>query len=58
MMQRMRQERKFNIFDLVKQLRNQRMKMVQTVDQYAFLYASALELTESRRQHPQGKQFV
>jgi protein-tyrosine phosphatase len=55
MIQRMKQERKINIFDLVKQLRSQRVKMVQTVDQYAFLYASASELCETRTQQPQGK---
>lgn len=43
-----------NIFELVKQLRAQRMKMVQTVDQYVFLYTSGLELIEAKRQ-PQGK---
>jgi len=50
MIQRLKQEKKINVFDLVKQLRTQRMKMVQTVDQYAFLYASAAELTEDKRQ--------
>jgi protein tyrosine phosphatase len=54
MLQRMRQEGKINIFDLVKQLRLQRMKMVQTVDQYAFLYTSGLEMAKARTQHPQG----
>lgn len=58
-MQRMKQEKKINIFDLVKQLRFQRMKMVQTVDQYIFLYSSVLELVEARKQRPQGtKDFV
>jgi Protein-tyrosine phosphatase len=55
MIQRIKQEKKINIFDLVKQLREQRIKMVQTIDQYAFLYTSAMELLESRRQQPQGK---
>jgi Protein-tyrosine phosphatase len=51
----MKQERKINIFDLVKQLRLQRMKMVQTVDQYAFLYTSGLQMAQSRAQQgPQG----
>ncbi|KAG5674932.1 hypothetical protein PVAND_004876 [Polypedilum vanderplanki] len=49
MMQRIKKEAKINIFDLVKQLRFQRMKMVQTIDQYTFLYASAFELTNKTR---------
>lgn len=53
-MQRMKQEKKINIYDLTKQLRSQRVKMVQTVDQYVFLYTAALELTETRRNQPQG----
>lgn len=55
MIQRMKEERKINIFDLVKQLRLQRMKMVQTPDQYALLYTSAAELCETRAQQPEGK---
>jgi protein tyrosine phosphatase len=55
MIQRMKQEKKINIFDLVKQLRSQRTKSVQTLDQYDFLYTSAVELTESRKQQPQGE---
>lgn len=51
MMQRIKKEGKINIFDLVKQLRNQRMKMVQTHEQYAFLYQAALELVNQ----PKGK---
>jgi protein tyrosine phosphatase len=57
MMQRIKQERRINIFDLVRQLRLQRMKMVQTVDQYVFLYQTAVELIEARRQQPQGEFF-
>lgn len=53
--QRIKHERKINIFDLVKQLRCQRMKMVQTLDQYIFLYTSGLKLTEARKHQPQGK---
>lgn len=55
--QRMKQEKKINIFELVKQLRAQRMKMVQTIDQYVYLYKSALELAEARGQHPQGRKI-
>ncbi|XP_055532783.1 phosphatidylinositol phosphatase PTPRQ [Wyeomyia smithii] len=43
--QRIQQEKKINIYDTVKQLRRQRVKMVQTSDQYAFLYQSCLEYT-------------
>lgn len=50
MMQRITQERKINVFDLVKQLRLQRMMMVQSVGQYEFLYKSAMELIETRNQ--------
>lgn len=56
MKQRMKQEKKINIFDLVKQLRSQRMKMVQTVEQYVFLYTSALRLADAIRK-PQGKEL-
>ena len=52
--QRLKQERKINIFDLVKQLRCQRMKMVQTIDQYIFLYTSGYKITEARKHQPQG----
>lgn len=55
MIQRIKQEKNINIFDLVKQLRSQRTKSVQTLDQYVFLYTSAVELTESRKQQPQGE---
>lgn len=48
----MKQENKFNIFDLVKQLRKQRMKMVQTQDQYTTLYHVAKELSASRTKRP------
>lgn len=54
-MQRMKLEKKINIFELVKQLRAQRMKMVQTLDQFTFLYDSALELVQAKAQQPQGE---
>ncbi|XP_055632060.1 phosphatidylinositol phosphatase PTPRQ [Toxorhynchites rutilus septentrionalis] len=44
-LQRIQQEKKINIYDIVKQLRRQRVKMVQTFEQYAFLYQSCLEYT-------------
>lgn len=49
MIQRIKKESKINIFDLVKQLRSQRMKMVQTCDQYVFLYTASLELISMLR---------
>uniref|UniRef100_A0AAG5DMF3 Protein-tyrosine-phosphatase n=1 Tax=Anopheles atroparvus TaxID=41427 RepID=A0AAG5DMF3_ANOAO len=42
-LQRMQQEKKINVYDTVKRLRRQRVKMVQTLDQYAFLYQCCLE---------------
>lgn len=53
MIQRMKIEKKINIFDMVKQLRFQRMKTVQTIKQYAFLYQAALELSRKKRR-PKG----
>lgn len=53
-MQRIKQEKKVNIFDLVKQLRKQRMKMVQSFDQYALVYNAALEMTV-RTKSPRGE---
>ncbi|KFB37699.1 AGAP011650-PA-like protein [Anopheles sinensis] len=43
LLQRMQQEKKINVYDTVKRLRRQRVKMVQTLDQYAFLYQCCLE---------------
>lgn len=57
-MQRIKQERKVNIFDLVKQLRKQRMKMVQTFDQYALVYSAALEMTTVRTKKPRGEYII
>uniref|UniRef100_A0A182PEP1 protein-tyrosine-phosphatase n=1 Tax=Anopheles epiroticus TaxID=199890 RepID=A0A182PEP1_9DIPT len=42
-LQRMQQEKKINVYDTVKRLRRQRVKMVQTLDQYTFLYQCCLE---------------
>ncbi|XP_062563518.1 phosphatidylinositol phosphatase PTPRQ [Armigeres subalbatus] len=44
-LQRIQHEKKINIYETVKQLRNQRVKMVQTSEQYAFLYHACLEYT-------------
>lgn len=46
MVQRIKNENKFNVYKLVKHLRSQRMMMVQTVEQYIYLYTSALELSK------------
>lgn len=56
-LQRIQQEKKINIYDTVKQLRRQRVKMVQTSEQYAFLYQSCLEYTNrsSRKSNPRLK---
>lgn len=43
-MQRLKHESKINIFETVKELRFQRMKMVQTIQQYTFLYACTYQL--------------
>ena len=53
MIQKMKIEKKINIFDMVKQLRFQRMKTVQTMKQYAFLYQAGLELSRKKRR-PKG----
>jgi protein-tyrosine phosphatase len=43
--QRIQKEKKINIFATVQELRRQRVKMVQTCDQYKLLYQCALELS-------------
>lgn len=48
LMQRLKHELKINIYETVKKLRFQRMKMVQTLDQYTFLYAAAFELVRHK----------
>ena len=47
-MQRLRNESKVNIFEAVKKLRFQRMKMVQTMAQYSFLYSCTFEVTKAK----------
>ncbi|KAH8350288.1 hypothetical protein KR067_013028, partial [Drosophila pandora] len=47
-MQRLKSESKINIFETVKKLRFQRMKMVQTIQQYTFLYACTYELVKHK----------
>ncbi|XP_052903266.1 phosphatidylinositol phosphatase PTPRQ [Anopheles moucheti] len=52
-LQRMQQEKKINVYDTVKRLRRQRVKMVQTLDQYAFLYQCCLEyVSKNNRKKP------
>uniref|UniRef100_A0A182JZK7 Uncharacterized protein n=1 Tax=Anopheles christyi TaxID=43041 RepID=A0A182JZK7_9DIPT len=52
-LQRMQQEKKINVYDTVKRLRRQRVKMVQTLDQYTFLYQCCLEyVSKSNRKKP------
>uniref|UniRef100_A0A182QZF9 protein-tyrosine-phosphatase n=1 Tax=Anopheles farauti TaxID=69004 RepID=A0A182QZF9_9DIPT len=52
-LQRMQQEKKINVYDVVKRLRRQRVKMVQTLDQYTFLYQCCLEyVSKSNRKKP------
>uniref|UniRef100_A0A182M201 protein-tyrosine-phosphatase n=1 Tax=Anopheles culicifacies TaxID=139723 RepID=A0A182M201_9DIPT len=52
-LQRMQQEKKVNVYDTVKRLRRQRVKMVQTLDQYAFLYQCCLEyVSKNNRKKP------
>ncbi|XP_055854134.1 receptor-type tyrosine-protein phosphatase H [Episyrphus balteatus] len=48
-MQRVKSESKINIFETVKGLRFQRMKMVQSMQQYSFLYTCAFELVKHKR---------
>ncbi|XP_050080022.1 phosphatidylinositol phosphatase PTPRQ [Anopheles maculipalpis] len=53
LLQRMHQEKKINVYDTVKRLRRQRVKMVQTLDQYTFLYQCCLEcVSKSNRKKP------
>ncbi|XP_053679181.1 phosphatidylinositol phosphatase PTPRQ [Anopheles nili] len=52
-LQRMQHEKKINVYDTVKRLRRQRVKMVQTLDQYSFLYQCCLEyVSKSNRKKP------
>ncbi|XP_049539452.1 phosphatidylinositol phosphatase PTPRQ [Anopheles darlingi] len=54
-LQRMQNEKKINVYDTVKQLRRQRVKMVQTLDQYTFLYQCCLEqVSKSNRKKPKS----
>ncbi|KAL9898387.1 protein tyrosine phosphatase 52F isoform 2-T5 [Glossina fuscipes fuscipes] len=50
-MQRLKNESKINIYETVKKLRFQRMKMVQTLTQYTFLYDCAYELVKHKYNH-------
>ena len=54
-LQRLQQEKKINVYDTVKQLRRQRVKMVQTLDQYTFLYQCCMEyVSKSNRKSKEG----
>ncbi|CRL00763.1 CLUMA_CG014018, isoform A [Clunio marinus] len=57
-MQRLKQEKKINIFELINQLRLQRMKMVQTLDQYVFLYNATKAIVNERTQRSQVLQNI
>lgn len=48
LMQKIKQEKKVNISATIKQLRLQRLKMVQTIEQYQFVYECVLELIRGR----------
>ncbi|KFB37697.1 AGAP011650-PA-like protein [Anopheles sinensis] len=43
LLQRIKREKKINVYATVKRLRRQRVKMVQTLEQYTFLYQCCLE---------------
>ncbi|XP_075165181.1 protein tyrosine phosphatase 52F [Haematobia irritans] len=47
-MQRLKNESKINIYETVKKLRFQRMKMVQSLAQYTFLYTCTYELVKHK----------
>lgn len=55
-MQRLKNESKINIYETVKKLRFQRMKMVQTLAQYTFLYTCAYELVKHKNTRPMLKE--
>lgn len=55
-MQRLKNESKINIYETVKKLRFQRMKMVQSLAQYTFLYTCTYELVKHKNsQRPNPK---
>lgn len=55
-MQRLKNESKVNIYETVKKLRFQRMKMVQSLAQYTFLYTCTYELVKHKNpQRPNEK---
>lgn len=47
-MQRIKDKKMVNIFGTVKEMRLQRVKMVQTIEQYHFLYKCVLELIKEK----------
>lgn len=44
-----KQEKRLNIYEVVKHLRMQRMKMVQTMSQYVFLYKCVYEIISKEK---------
>lgn len=49
LMQMIKQEKRLNIYEVVKHLRIQRMKMVQTLGQYVFLYKCVYEIISKEK---------
>lgn len=59
-MQKIKEEKRLNIYEIVKQLRMQRVKMVQTPGQYIYLYKCVYELMKKEKSWTQrvlGKDF-
>lgn len=60
-MQKIKEEKRLNIYEIVKQLRMQRVKMVQTPGQYIYLYKCVYELMKKEKSWTQrvlGKIFL
>lgn len=49
LMQRIKEEKMINIYKVVKELRHQRVKMVQTLVQYRFIYKSVVDLINEKK---------
>lgn len=56
-LQKMKDEKTVNIYEIVKKLRQQRVKMVQTLEQYKFLYKCIDEFI-ALKQAKRGKQCI
>lgn len=48
-MQKIKEDKRLNIYEIVKQLRMQRVKMVQTPGQYIYLYKCVYELMKKEK---------